>query len=442
MPSFYAIATISPGRNDRIKIPPMTRRELIALAGTAPAFLKSGLAAPSERINMAFIGVGGMGTNRLRGFLKHPDVNPVALCDLDSNHLDRALQFVRRERNTSPELFSDFRKLLASKQIDAVCIATPDHWHAIPTVQACQAGKDVFVEKPLSYSIGEGRAMVKAARAHQRVTQMGNHIHNDLPNFRRVVELIQSGAIGKVNRVSVWKTSETKGLGATPDSTPPKDFNYDFWLGPAPLRPYNENRSHFKFRYFWDYSGGMFMDFWCHITDVVYWALDLKAPKAVAASGRREITDDNGETPNYLEVQYEYPGLNLVWTLNPQGPPGFEQWGIGAAFQGSDGTLVTNYGEHKIFRKGKEVFDFTRPAASIPDSPGHIREFLDGIKSRKLTTCDVEYGHRLNKGGLLGNIALRTGRRIEWNDATEQIVNDKPANKMVTRRYRKPWKLA
>ena len=262
----------------------MTRRELIALAGTAPAFLKSGLAAPSERINMAFIGVGGMGTNRLRGFLKHPDVNPVALCDLDSNHLDRALQFVRQERNTSPELFSDFRKLLASKQIDAVCIATPDHWHAIPTVQACQAGKDVFVEKPLSYSIGEGRAMVKAARAHQRVTQMGNHIHNDLPNFRRVVELIQSGAIGKVNRVSVWKTSETKGLGATPDSTPPKDFNYDFWLGPAPLRPYNANRSHFNFRFFWDYSGGMFMDFWCHITDVVYWALDLKAPKAVAAS--------------------------------------------------------------------------------------------------------------------------------------------------------------
>ena len=420
----------------------MTRRELIALAGTAPAFLKSGLAAPSERINMAFIGLGGMGTNRLRGFLKHADVNPVALCDLDSTHLDRALQFVKQERNTTPELFSDYRKLLASKQIDAVCIATPDHWHALPAAQACQAGKDVFVEKPLSYSIGEGRAMVKAARAHQRVTQMGNHIHNDLPNFRRVVELIQSGAIGKVNRVSVWKTSETKGLGTPANSTPPKEFDYDFWLGPAPRRPYNENRSHFKYRFFWDYSGGMFMDFWCHITDVVYWALGLKAPVAVAASGRREITDDNAETPNYLEVQYEYPGLNMVWTLNPQGPPGFEQWSIGAAFQGSDGTLVTNYGEHKIFSKGKEIPDFTRPAPSIPDSPGHLREFLDSIKSRKLTTCDIEYGHQLTKGGLLGNIALRTGRRIEWNDATEQIVNDKTANKLVTRRYRKPWKLA
>lgn len=421
----------------------MTRREVIALAGAAPAFLNSAFAAPSDRINVGFIGVGGMGTSRMQGFLKHDDVNPVAVCDLDSTRADKAVEFIKKQRNQTPKTYKDYRQLLADKEIDAVCIATPDHWHALPTIQACAAGKDVFVEKPLSYSIGEGRAMLKAARAHKRVTQMGNHIHNDLHNYRRVVELVRSGMLGKIHRVSVWKTSETKGLGKPADTTPPATFDYDFWLGPAPKRPYNPNRSHFNFRYFWDYSGGMFIDFWCHITDVVYWALDLQAPKFVAAAGVRDLADDNAETPNYLDVQYEFPNnLNMVWMLNTQGPPALENWPIGAAFQGTEATLMTNYTEHKVFQKGKEIVDFKRPEPSIPNSPGHIREFLDSIKSRKLTTCDVEYAHRLNKGGLLGNIALRTGHRIQWDDAKEQIIGDKAAQKMVTRQYRKPWKLA
>ncbi|MBM3785638.1 MAG: Gfo/Idh/MocA family oxidoreductase, partial [Acidobacteria bacterium] len=403
----------------------MTRREIIALAGTAPAFLRSGLAQPNNRINVGFIGTGGMGMNRLRGFLRHADVNPVAICDLDSAHVDQAVEYVKKERNATPKTFKDYRQLIASKDIDAVCVATPDHWHALPMIQACQAGKDVFVEKPLSYSIGEGRAMVKAARAHNRVTQMGNHIHNDQPTYRRVVEHIQSGTIGKIQRVAIWKTSETKGIGAPPDSAPPATLDYEFWQGPAPKHAFNKNRSHFNFRYYWDYSGGMFIDFWCHITDVAYWALDLKAPKSASASGRRELTDDNAETPNLMEVQYEYPGLNVVWSLNPQGPPGFENWGIGCAFQGTDGTLVNDYNRFKLLRKGKEETDLPQPSVSIPDSPGHIREFLDSIKSRKITTCDVEYGHRLTKAGHIGNIALRTGRRIQWDDAKEQVVGDK-----------------
>ena len=391
---------------------------------------------------MGFIGLGGMGTGRLNGFLKHPDVDVVALCDLDAGHLGRAAAIVKTARGIEATTYSDFRKLLASKDVDAVCIATPDHWHALPTVQACQAGKDVFVEKPLSYSIGEGRAMVNAARKYGRVTQMGNHIHNDLPNYRRAVEVIQSGLIGKVQHVNVWKTSETKGLGVKPDGVAPADFDYATWLGPAPKRAYNPNRSHFNFRYFWDYSGGMFMDFWCHITDVAYWALDLKAPKSVVATGRRELTDDNGETPNFMDLVYEYPGLNLVWSLNPMAPVGFENRGIGCVFQGSEGSLFVDYGSHELYVKGKRVLDFARPAATIPDSPGHIREFLDSVKSRKLTTCDVDYGHRLTKAGLLGNIAYRTGRRIVWDDEREQIVGDSKANKMVTRHYRKPWKLS
>lgn len=414
----------------------MTRRQFaFTTAGAA-------LAAPNDRINMAFIGVGGMGTGRLRGFLKHADVNVVAICDLDDAHAANAARIVKADRGNDPALVKDFRRILERKDVDAVCIATPDHWHALPMVEAAKAGKDVFVEKPLSYSIGEGRLMVQAARKYNRVTQMGNHIHNDLPNYRRAVEVVKSGALGKLQHVQVWKTSETKGLGAVPDAPVPAGLDYETWLGPAPKRAYNKNRSHFNYRYFWDYSGGMFIDFWCHITDVAYWALDLTAPKSITAVGRRELTDDNGETPNYMDLMYEYPGLNLTWRLNPVAPAGFEDRGIGCVFEGTNGSLMVDYGSNRMFVKGKEVKDFPRPAASIPDSPGHIREFLDSVKSRKLCTCDVEYGHKLTKAGLLGNIAYRTGRKIEWDDTREQIVNDKAANAFVMRKYRKPWKVS
>ncbi len=420
----------------------MTRREALTLAGGGAVIAGRRAVAASDRINVGFIGIGAQGAGRLRQFLMQPDVNPVGLCDVDSRARDGAAAYVKSQRDVAVPTFADYRKLLDVKDLDAVCIATPDHWHALPAVEAFRAGKDVFVEKPLSYSVGEGRAMVTAARKYNRVSQMGNHIHNDVPNYRRVVEAVKGGVIGKVERVEIWRTGETKGLGTPPDGAPPKELDYDFWLGPAPKRAYNPNRAHRSYRYFWDYSGGIFIDFFCHITDVVYWALDLTAPRFVAATGRRDLPDDNGETPNRLEVQYEFAGgLPVVWTMGCQGPPGFEDWSLGAAVQGTDGTLVTNYTVHKVFRKGREVKDYTAPAQSIADSPGHIREFLNAIRSRERCTCDVDYGHRLTKAGLLGNIALRTGRRIEFRDETERIVNDKAADGMLMRHYRNGWKL-
>jgi predicted dehydrogenase len=396
----------------------------------------------NERINMGFIGLGGMGSGRLEQFMEHPDVNVTALCDVDESHLRNAVGMVDKTRGKRPPTFHDFRKLLEQKDVDAVCVATPDHWHALPTILACKAGKDVFCEKPLCYSIGEGRAMVAAVTVNKRITQLGNHIHNDYPNYRRAVELVRSGLLGKIDRVSCWIKSENKGMGRPPDGAPPKDLDYEFWLGPAPKRPYNPNRSHGTFRYFWDYSGGVFADFWCHITDVAYWALDLQAPTSVVTLGNRNL-DDNGETPNQMEVVYEYPsGPMLTWTVGPNGFPGFEDHNIGCLFQGSEGTLLVDYTSHQLFVKGKPVTDFARPPQTIPDSPGHLREFLDSIKSRKLTTCNVEYAHRLTKGALLGNIAYRTGRRLRWDDAQEHIIGDSEARRLVTRRYRKPWKLA
>jgi predicted dehydrogenase len=415
----------------------------LAMGLTASNYRALAGVGPNERTQMGFIGLGGQGTGRLEEFMQHDDVDVAALCDVDEDHLNQALAVVEKLRGKKPKAFHDFRQLLDQREIDAVMIATPDHWHALPTIRAFQAGKDVFVEKPLSYSIGEGRAMVKAARANQRVSQVGMHIHNHTPNYRRAVELVKSGMLGKISRVTCWMTSDTKGHGTPPDSVPPAELDYEFWLGPAPKRAYNPNRSHRNFRYFWDYSGGIFIDFWCHITDVVFWAMDLKAPESVAAVGGRYFLTDNTETPDTLDLLYQFPNLDLTWSLNATPLPGFESLGhIGCVFQGAEASLAVNYMRHELYVKGKKVTEFQRPAPTIPDSPGHIREFLNAIKSRQQTTCNVEYAHQLTKSGLLGNIAYRTGRRIRWDDEHERVLRDPAANRMVTRRYRKPWKLA
>ncbi|WP_321478150.1 Gfo/Idh/MocA family oxidoreductase [uncultured Paludibaculum sp.] len=433
---------------DETQITGATRREFVATAAGVglglTALQYKAMAAPgaSDKIRVGFIGLGGQGTGRLNEFLKHPDVEAVAVCDVDQKHVERAAGIVEKARGTKPEIFHDYRKLLERKDIDAVMVGTPDHWHALPTVQACQAGKDVFVEKPLCYSIGEGRAMANAAQKHSRVTQMGNHIHNDLPNYRRVVEMVQSGKLGKINRVYCAMASGEKSLGKPADTAPPPELDYDFWQGPAPKRPYNPNRSHFTYRYFWDYSSGYFIDFWCHYADVAYWALDLKAPKNVSAAGGRWLVDDNAETPDTLEVLYEYPELVLSWTLHPKGRPGYEHMGSCVIFEGTEATLVTNYNRNEIWAKGKLAPDFPRPEPSIPNSPGHIREFLDAVKSRKPTTCNIDYGYRLTKGGLLGVIAFRTGERIYWDDQKEKIIGKSKGHDLVSRKYRKPWKLS
>ena len=405
---------------------------------------------PNEQLVLGMIGVGGMGTNRLREFLKHSDVRIGAICDVDRAHVDRAVAEVEKAGGHKPKTFGDFRQLLNDKEIDAVSVVTPDHWHALASVRAMEAGKDVFVEKPLSYSVGEGRMMVNAASKHKRVTQMGNHIHNEHANYRRVVELVQSGKLGRITRVHLWKTGGGaggggRGGGGRPPrpTTPPPTLDYDFWLGPAPKRPYHPLRSHGSFRRFWDYSGGTFIDFWAHIFDVATWALDLKAPRAITSVGGRFFTNDETETPDTLEAVLEYPELLAVFSLRPTALPGFEHLGhIGCLFQGSEAWLATNYTDHEVWVKGKKVDDFPRPAPTIPDSPGHLREWLDAIKSRNLeTTCNVGYGYRVTKPGLLANISYRTGRRLQWNEATERFVDDKDANKYLSRRFRKDYKL-
>lgn len=409
---------------------------------TAANYRAAAQNSPNDQIVMGFIGVGGMGTGRLKEFMREDDVTVGGICDVDESHLAKAIDEVQKRKETTVPGFKDFRKLLEQNDIDAVMIATPDHWHALTAIHACQAGKDVFVEKPLCHNIAEGRKMVNAALENKRITQLGTHIHNSSDNYRKAVELVQSGNLGKITRVQCWKTSDAnEGIGNPENTQPPAELDYDFWLGPAPTREYNPNRSHFQFRYFWDYSGGVFIDFWCHITDVAYWALDLGAPISVMATGGRRFRTDNTETPDCLDALLEFPKLTLAWTLNPSEPAFPHMGGIGCVFYGTEGTLVVNYDNQEVWVKGKKADDFPRPEPTIPRSPGHIREFLDCIKSREQTTCNVEYAYRLTKGGLLGNIAYRVGDRIRWDDTAEQVIDNPEANRLVSRPYRSPWVL-
>ena len=263
---------------------------------------------------LGFIGVGGMGTGLINTFKEFPEVEIAAVCDVYEPHLRRA----QSAAGGTPETYGDFRRVLDRKDIDAVVIATPDHWHGIPTILACQAGKDVYCEKPLAHRIQEGRAMVQAAEKYKRVTQMGNLIHAG-ENYHRVVEIVRSGVLGKISQTRVWMAADRSGLGRPADGSPPAGCDYDFWLGPAPARPFNPNRFTFNWRYFWDYGGGILTDFCCHIVDLVHWAMDVDAPRTISAVGGRYALDDNARSARYPRRHLRIPkgGPEVLDGLEP-----------------------------------------------------------------------------------------------------------------------------
>jgi predicted dehydrogenase len=393
---------------------------------------------PSEKIVLGFIGTGGMGTGLLNIFKTFPQVSIAAVCDVYRPHLERA----RSEAGGTPETYRDFRRVLDRNDIDAVVVATPDHWHAIIAILACQAGKDVYCEKPLAHRIQEGRTLVTAAEKAKCVTQMGNLMHAG-ENYHRVVEIVRSGVLGKISKTRVWMAADRRGLGRPKDGMPPEGCDYNFWLGPAPKRPYNPNRFTFNWRYFWDYGGGILTDFCCHIVDLVHWAMDVEAPRTITALGGRYALDDNAEAPDTLEVTYEYEKSGqkflMVWSQTDAASHGIEKQGLGIMFQGTEATLVADYNHYRIIpEKGRKIEE---PPKTLPRSVGHHREWLDAIKSRAQCSCHFGYGHRLTTVGSLGNISLWTGETLKWDPVAERIVNHPEANQYLTKEYRSPWAL-
>jgi predicted dehydrogenase len=364
------------------------------------------------------------------------------LCDVDDQHLAEGIKMVQEKRGGRPDTVKDFRRVLERKDVDILLVATPDHWHALPTVLGCQAGKDVYVEKPLATTIAEGRAMLEAARRHRRIVQMGAQRRSS-PVYSQAVSLVQSGKLGKVGLVRAWAYLDwIKPIGSPADTTPPAGTDYDFWLGPAPQRPFNPNRFHFNFRWFWDYAGGLMTDWGVHLIQVLLWGMGPEFPKAVMSSGGKYVLQDNSETPDTQITVYDFPNYTLVWEHKVGVGLGLNNRPWGMSFTGTEATLVINdSGWEIISEPTKDSLESKRFPAGDDPRPAHVRNFLDCVKSRQEPVENLEVGHHISTVAHLGNIALRTGRRIAWDATRERIVGDKAADQLVGITYRRPWQL-
>ncbi len=397
---------------------------------------------PNDRIRIGLIGCGGMGRGDLATFFINPEVDCPVVCDIDDAQIAKAVELVEGKRGRRPDTVKDFRRVIDRNDIDVCLVATPDHWHALPTVYACQAGKDVYVEKPLGKSIDEGRAMLEAARRHKCIVQMGTQWRSGR-HYREAVEFVQSGKLGKVRLVRAWAYLDwVGGIGSPPDSQPPAGVDYDMWLGPAPKRPFNPNRFHFNFRWFWDYAGGLMTDWGVHLLNICLWAMGPEPPRSVSCSGGKRIVQDNSETPDTQIAVYDFPTYTLIWEHQMQGGVGIGGRPHGMSFSGSEGTLIVDDRGWEVIPepKKKSLKPFKGEAGS-DGRPAHVRDFLDCVQSRSEPVENLEVGHFVSSLAHLGNIALRTNRQIFWDAQHERILENDTADQLVGCVYRKPWDL-
>lgn len=402
-----------------------------------PSFLKK--VAPSDRIQVAHIGVGAMGNNHMTWFSELPEAEIVALSDVDKNHLNESLKSLSSlQPGKKVKGYHDFRHILDRKDIDVITCATPDHWHAQVAILAFQAGKDVYGEKPLSYDVKEGRLMLENMIKYNRIFQLGTQIHAG-ENFHRIAEIIQAGSIGRVHTIRLWKNAFSPGLGHPESRKPPKELDWDMWLGVAPEVDYIPERCHFSFRYFLDYSGGVFADFWCHIADIAFWAVRPEGLKSVIAHG--ENTDGIADAPKWLDADFEFDGLNMHWTTEPPDVPGAKERNIGAFFEGKEGTLICDYETREININGESFPDIPDITATLRRSPGHQQDFLDAVKSRNQPESNLAYVRKMTLPMHLAIISWRLKRKLIWDDKEEKFIGDKEANALLSRTYRPEWDL-
>ena len=397
----------------------------------APYFVPRSAFGANDRINTAHIGVRNQGAGNLKAFLSHA----VAICDVDKEVLEKAVKTVE-QTGRKCDAVGDYRRLLDRKDIDAVVISTPDHWHALMTINACDAGKDVYCEKPLSLTVSEGRRMVEAARRNKRIVQTGSQQRSDA-KFRTACEMVRSGRIGKLETILVGIPGPNHPGEPVPDSTPPSTLDYDLWLGPAPSRPYNSKRTHYNFRFFWDYSGGQMTNFGAHHIDIAHWGMGTDDSGPLEIEGQATFHPQKWhEVSETCRVTYKYPNdVTMIVGQKQKDIPD------GATFVGSKGKIYVTRG--KIVSEPEELSKEPLKESDVHlyVSGNHHKNFLECIKSRELPICDVEIGHRSATACHLGNIAIRTGRKIQWDAAKEQIVGDAGAAAMLSRPYRDPWKI-
>ena len=406
----------------------------------------------SERIRVGCIGAGGRALSLIRTFSSNPNVEIVIVADLDASRLPRAVAETKSRQGKAPKTTGDFRNVIDNSSLDAVVVGTPDHWHAIPTIMACQAGKDVYVEKPDGHNIVEGRTMVAAMRKHKRIVQMGSQ-HRSTDRLKSALAYIETGALGKCLVAKAWESTKQGPIGFPPDSTPPKGVNYDMWLGPTPVRPFNPNRFHGRWRWFYDFGTGDLGNDGVHRLDMALAALnaacraqgdpEVTLPRRISATGGKWYFNDAQEFPDTLQVNYEFGRLHkkiLTYEMRIWAPYNMEQEGEGAAVYGDKGYIVIGNRSWRAFGpRNKLVKQQTGDSFEGP----HVQNFIDCIKSRNKPNCDLEtVGHRASVLCHAGNISARVGRALEMNLQDETFKGDAAANALRTRpEYRKPWVL-
>jgi predicted dehydrogenase len=414
----------------------------------------------NERIGIGFIGYGLIGKRHVLDFKAQPDADMIAIAEVHRGRLNDALAALGGQAKG----YGDFRKVLDSKEVHAVVVSTPDHWHALQTMLACAAGKDVYVEKPLTLFVREGRWMIDIAQRYQRVVQVGTQQRSGR-HYKRARDLLRKGHIGQVMSVRMQSARNIMpGFGNPPDGNPPAELDWDLWLGPAPLRRYNPHRALYHFRWFWDYSGGQMTNLGAHPLDIADWVLGLDTLRGVTSCGGRFCLKDNGETPDTQDTLFEFDGWSAAWSLREcsrgavptypleffgtRGSLGITRSGFGVTAdadvppaslipQFGDGPSAGASGPHGQRQRTESIED--RTGDSRLQFRDHVRNFLDCIKSRQQSVSTLESGHRVATTCHLANISLRLGRQVRWDAKREQITGDAEAATWLVRPYRAPW---
>lgn len=417
---------------------------LAAGLGTLPHVSKA--AAAKETVKVGLIGCHSMGWADLSSFLKNEGTECIALCDVDANVLKNRADELEAKTGKRPQTFNNHEDLLKLEDLEAVFIGTPDHWHCMIMVDACKAGKDIYVEKPIANSIHEANLMVKAARKYNRVVQVGQWQRSD-PHWIAALQYLKEGHLGRIRQVKAWAdVNYGRGFDVVPDSETPKGVDYNRWLGPAPSRPFNKNRFHGSFRYFWDYAGGLMTDWGVHMLDMVLAGMEVTDPLSVTAIGGKLAFPDNAaETPDTLTTVYDFGDFSFIWEqfMAMGTSPYFEEQGLpGVAFISEKGILAINRNTWKVIPQIENGQYLVNP---IPERTSngrgldeHTKNFLECIKSRKDPNCTIEMGRNAALVAHLGNLAYRTGKKVNWDKAS-QTSDTAEANDLLSPVYRKPW---
>ncbi|MCA9211502.1 MAG: Gfo/Idh/MocA family oxidoreductase [Planctomycetales bacterium] len=443
----------------------MDRRRFLSASAAAVAAsgsvsrLLAGAAADSKRRRVGLIGTGWYGKADLLRLIQVAPVDVVSLCDVDSKMLSEAAELVasRQDSKKQPRTYRDYREMLAEKDLDIALIATPDHWHALPMIEAVKSGCDVYVQKPTGVDVIESQAMLNAARKYERVVQVGTQRRSTPHLIECRDRIIREGLLGNIGHIEIYCYYHMRSQQNPPDSTPPTHFDYEMWTGPAPMRPYNSLVHPRSWRAFMEYSNGILGDMCVHMLDMVRWMLDLGWPTRISSSGGIMVQKDvKANTPDTQTATFEFPNFNVVWQHRSYGHAPDRDYPWGATIYGDKGTLKASVNRYDFIPQGrgdqihgdvvmeleeypedKTEKDLERHVA--PAIRGHMIDFLKAIDKRSKPVADIEQGHISSASCILANNALKLGRTFQWDPQTHTVIGDDEANKMLARPYRAPW---